>query len=246
MGAAGFRGCASDVTFATKATMNPTPIAKRRISTPDLLILLRARIIADERRHPSPHQPGVVIVRRTETRREVRLFVSHHEEVAADEEEQPVPDEWQRPLPRGLTKHNRRHGEVHRIADITVKTTHDQLPRRIDRRERALPTSRKFKNARGEERRARDDAYQSEKMHRVADVNRRAADPKELPRNVTGDGPRHHDGPRHTAKREPCRRAGARVVRHKSKTAGRSPPNHPITNSPNHQITQSPITVFYL
>src|SRR5215831_4835623 len=100
---------------------------------------LAARAAARRLRDPSWHRGAVAAVRLAEALLERRLLVEQDEEMEGREDARGVDEKPTAPEPEGVAEQHRHDAHVHRVAHPSVQTLCNELPRRVDRRERAAP-----------------------------------------------------------------------------------------------------------
>src|SRR5262249_48870212 len=101
-----------------------------------------------EPRDPASDFVRVLLVRRAETPAKIGFLVPDHEEVGHYKECGPVDDEIARARDHRFAEHDRGYGEIHWVAHMAVQTSDDEMPRRINWRQRPASRAREFPNAR--------------------------------------------------------------------------------------------------
>jgi len=89
------------------------------------------------------------------------LFVYDDEEIRAHEPYRPVTGERHGMRHQRFAQNDHCHAEIHWISHVPVEAANDQVPRGIDRGERATPAPGKLKDARGKQRDTDTDAHEA-------------------------------------------------------------------------------------
>src|SRR5437667_3043108 len=92
-----------------------------------------------------------------------------------------------------------------RYRQVPVEAANDQVPRWIDRGERALTAPGKFKDARGMQRDTQADAHEAEQLRRTGQIELRPAQSEESPRHIASESAWKQNRPEETSQREPSR-----------------------------------------
>jgi hypothetical protein len=103
-------------------------------------------------RNPTSDPLSVLIVRLSKALSQGGLFVYDDEEIRAREPDRPINGERHGMRHQRFAQNDHCYAEIHWISHVPVEAANDQVPRGIDRGERATPAPGKLKDARGKQR----------------------------------------------------------------------------------------------
>src|SRR5215472_6067129 len=164
-----------------------------------LEMAIRRKTLHADLWNPAWYRAPIFLIFRPKLARQRRLLVKQHKEIDDHEYAGQVFDDVPGAKEHGLSKDDRRHADVHRIANVTMESFHDKLLRGSNRRWCAAPAHRESPKSRVQ---IDGDANSDQKNcnRSQGDVRRGRILTMQPPRKITGDRAGHEDRKQKRAK----------------------------------------------
>src|SRR5262249_23945760 len=126
---------------------------------------------------------------------ERRLLVTDNKEISRDKPDRPVKQKCTRSCEQRLAENDRRDAQIHRISDVSIQASNDQLPRWIHGGECATSAPSGLPDAACEECAANGDAKEAGEVLRTQRIMAQPTQPEKPPRYIPRDEARKQHGP---------------------------------------------------